>query len=137
AIPPGRPRERLRTLGRLAAALHAVPLASRGAALFWRERPISSVDFDALRRRSPRRPLLEEAEARVREHRAPSGRASVFVHGDLWQGNALWRGDELAGLVDWDCAGAGAPGVDLGSLRCDAAVCFGLAAAGDVLAGWE
>jgi hypothetical protein len=27
--------------------------------------------------------------------------------------------------------------VDLGSLRCDAAVCFGLAAADDVLAGWQ
>jgi aminoglycoside phosphotransferase (APT) family kinase protein len=66
-----------------------------------------------------------------------AGEADVFVHGDLWQGNALWLGDTLTGLVDWDCAGAGPPGVDLGSLRCDAAVCFGLEAADDVLAGWE
>jgi hypothetical protein len=29
------------------------------------------------------------------------------------------------------------PGIDLGSLRCDAAVCFGAEAAADVLAGWE
>lgn len=47
------------------------------------------------------------------------------------------EGDALAGLVDWDCAGAGPPGVDLGSLRCDAAVCFGVEAAADVQAGWE
>jgi aminoglycoside phosphotransferase (APT) family kinase protein len=46
-------------------------------------------------------------------------------------------GGHAHGLVDWDCAGAGPPGVDLGSLRCDAAVCFGLEAAADVLAGWE
>jgi hypothetical protein len=59
------------------------------------------------------------------------------VHGDLWQGNALWRGDILAGLVDWDCAGVGPPGVDLGSLRCDAAVCFGMETADDVRRGWE
>jgi hypothetical protein len=43
----------------------------------------------------------------------------------------------LTGLVDWDCAGAGAPGVDLGSLRCDAAICYGLSAPDHVLAGWE
>jgi aminoglycoside phosphotransferase (APT) family kinase protein len=108
AIPPDRPPARLRTLGRAAAAL---------------------------RRRPPVRPLLLEAEARVAGPRP--GEADVFVYGDLWQGNALWLGDTLTGLVDWDCAGAGPPGVDLGSLRCDAAVCFGLEAADDVLAGWE
>jgi aminoglycoside phosphotransferase (APT) family kinase protein len=108
AIPPDRPPARLRTLGRAAAAL---------------------------RRRPPVRPMLLGAEARVAGPRP--GEADVFVHGDLWQGNALWLGDTLTGLVDWDCAGAGPPGVDLGSLRCDAAVCFGLEAADDVLAGWE
>jgi aminoglycoside phosphotransferase (APT) family kinase protein len=134
AIPPDRPASRLRTLGRAAAALHAVPL-DPGPALPRRDRPIASEDFAALRRRPPVRPLLLEAEARVAGPRARE--ADVFVHGDLWQGNALWLGDTLTGLVDWDCAGAGPPGVDLGSLRCDAAVCFGLEAADDVLAGWE
>src|SRR5579859_5695828 len=44
------------------------------------------------------------------------------------------------GLVltaDWDCAGVGPPGIDLGSLRCDAAWCHGGEAAGHVLRGWE
>ena len=134
AIPPERPPARLRALGRAAAALHRVELAP-GPALPWRDRPIAIEDFAALRRRQPR-PLLLAAEERVAE-RAPAAAAGVFVHGDLWQGNALWTGDTLRGLIDWDCAGAGAPGVDLGSLRCDAAVCFGLEATDDVRAGWE
>jgi hypothetical protein len=111
------------------AAEHRLPALPR------RDRPIASEDFAALRRRPLVRPLLLEAEARVAGPRPAE--ADVFVHGDLWQGNALWLGDTLTGLVDWDCAGAGPPGVDLGSLRCDAAVCFGLEAADDVLAGWE
>jgi aminoglycoside phosphotransferase (APT) family kinase protein len=135
AIPAERPRDRLRALGRAAAALHAVALSPRPD-LPRRDRPIAGVDFAALRRRGPRRPLLEEAERRAAE--PPPAEPDVLVHGDLWQGNALWTGDTaLAGLIDWDCAGAGPPGVDLGSLRCDAALCFGVAAAGDVLEGWE
>jgi hypothetical protein len=115
--------------------LHAVALAP-SEALPRRDRPIAVEGFAALRRQQPRpRPLLLEAEARVAA--LPSPDAAGFVHGDLWQGNALWSGDTLAALVDWDCAGAGAPGVDLGSLRCDAAICFGPEAADDVLVGWE
>ena len=133
-IPPEPPSARLRTLGRTAAALHAVALAP-GPALPRRDRPIASEDFAALRRRQPPQPLLVEAEERVAE--PPAGEAEVFVHGDLWQGNALWEGDTLVGLIDWDCAGAGPAGVDLGSLRGDAAICFGLEAAEDVRRGWE
>jgi len=59
------------------------------------------------------------------------------VHGDLRSGNTLWRGGELAAVIDWDCAGLGAAGVDLGSVRCDAAMCCGLEAADHVLVGWQ
>jgi aminoglycoside phosphotransferase (APT) family kinase protein len=135
AIPRERPPARLRALGRAAASLHTVALAPTEA-LPRRDRPIAIEDFAALRRRQPARPLLVEAEERVAAQ-PPPREAEVFVHGDLWQGNALWSGDTLAGLIDWDCAGAGAPGVDLGSLRCDAAICFGAEAADDVAAGWE
>ena len=133
-IPAERPPARLRALGRAAAALAAVPLVPTPA-LPRRDRPIATVDFAAMRRRPPPRPLLVEAEERVAE--PPAGEAEVFVHGDLWQGNALWEGDTLVGLIDWDCAGAGPAGVDLGSLRGDAAICFGLEAADDVRRGWE
>jgi aminoglycoside phosphotransferase (APT) family kinase protein len=135
AIPPERPPARLRALGRAAAALHRVELAP-GPALPWRDRPIAVEDFAALRRQQPR-PLLLEAEARVAASAPSADAGGVFVHGDLWQGNALWSGDTLIGLIDWDCAGSGHPGVDLGSLRCDATLCYGAEAAADITAGWE
>ena len=59
------------------------------------------------------------------------------MHGDLWHGNTLWSGDRCTGIVDWDCAGAGSPGIDLSGVRFDAALMFGLAAAEPVLEGWQ
>jgi aminoglycoside phosphotransferase (APT) family kinase protein len=136
AIPPSRPTARLRTLGGAAAALHAIALEP-GPALPRRDRPIALEDFTALRRQQAADSLLTEAEERVADRPVPGSASDIFVHGDLWQGNALWTGDALVGLVDWDCAGAGPAGVDLGSLRCDAALCFGLGAVDDVQLGWE
>jgi hypothetical protein len=49
----------------------------------------------------------------------------------------MWDGDKMTAMVDWDAAGAGHFGVDLGSLRCDAAIFFGLDAADEVLTGWQ
>jgi len=60
-----------------------------------------------------------------------------LVHGDLWHGNTLWDDGRLTAVLDWDCAGVGPAGIDLGSLRCDAAWCHGVEAAGHVLRGWE
>ena len=133
-IPPLRPTDRLHRLGKVAAHLNAIRVPF-GFGLPQRERPIADVDFDALRAQQPPRPLLVQAEEVVRAYR-PSG-TDGFVHGDLWQGNAIWDGDDLVAVIDWDCAGSGPAGVDLGSLRCDAATAFGVAAADDVLAGWQ
>ncbi len=134
AIPTERPEARLRALGGFAATLHQIPLGP-GPDLPYRDRPIGGVDFAAMRREAGTDGLLRQAEELVAQRPVPG--EAVFVHGDLWQGNALWSGDSLAAVVDWDCAGAGPAGVDLGSLRCDAAFCFGLKAADDVLRGWE
>jgi aminoglycoside phosphotransferase (APT) family kinase protein len=134
------PVARFRALGAIAALLHAVPALPPTRELPVRERPIGAVDFGALRRSAPSRPLLVAAEETLAEVRVPD-RAPVFVHGDLWQGNTLWTGGPrdlaLTGVVDWDCAGVGAAGIDLGSLRCDAALSVGLHAADAVLAGYE
>ncbi|GIH14280.1 phosphotransferase family protein [Rugosimonospora africana] len=134
AIPVHPSVARLRALGAAAAALHAVPLTP-APALPRRERPIAVEDFAALRRAAQPDPLLAEAEKAANDRPVPG--ENVFVHGDLWQGNVLWTGDNLVALIDWDCAGAGPAGVDLGSLRCDAALCYGLDAADDILRGWE
>jgi aminoglycoside phosphotransferase (APT) family kinase protein len=134
-IPLHAPNARLRQLGSAAASLHRTPVTVN-ADLPRRSRPIASVDFAALRRAQANPdPLLAEAETRVAAFRPDP--ASGFVHGDLWQGNSMWDGDRLIALIDWDCAGVGPAGVDLGSLRCDAALCFGLDAADDVRSGWE
>ena len=133
---PVRPTaERMRALGAAAASLHAVPLLP-GPGLPLRTRPIADMDFAALRRAHAPSQLFEAAELAVAQTADHCGE-TVLVHGDLWQGNTLWDGDTLTGIVDWDAAGAGHYGVDLGSLRCDAAVFFGQQAAAEVLTGWR
>lgn len=134
-IPRDPDPSRLRALGAVAARLHAVPLEP-SADLPLRDRPIAGEDFAAMRREPGVSSLLREAEELISRTGPAEGRP-VFVHGDLWYGNTLWNDGALAGLIDWDCAGAGAPGVDLGSLRCDAAICYGTQAAAEVLRGWE
>jgi aminoglycoside phosphotransferase (APT) family kinase protein len=133
------PREpdpsRLRSLGAVAARLHAV-LLEPSAELPRRDRPVEGEDFAKMRREQQAGGLLAEAEALVTQIR-PAVARSVFVHGDLWHGNTLWSDGILTGLLDWDCAGVGAPGVDLGSLRCDAAICHGIQATAEILRGWE
>jgi aminoglycoside phosphotransferase (APT) family kinase protein len=133
AIPHERPAARLRTLGATAAALHEIPPPPE-ADLAYRDRPIVGVDFGALRSKEAPRPLLAKAEDLLQEF-SPGG-VEGFVHGDLWQGNTMCAEESLTAVVDWDCAGKGPASVDLGSLRCDAAICFGVHAAEDVLEGW-
>ena len=134
-IPTVASTARLRGLGTAAAMLHTVATVPR-AGLPLRTRPLADVDFAAKRRATGSSPLLEAAEERVNELPMPQG-ATVLVHGDLWQGNTLWTGQRCVGMVDWDAAGVGHPGVDLGTLRLDAAIVFGLPAAAEVLAGWR
>src|SRR6266545_1482719 len=134
-IPAVASPERLRALGAAAARLHTVATPPRPG-LPLRTRPLADVDFAAARRASGPSPLLDTAEERVDQVPVPAG-ASVFVHGDLWQGNTVWNGQALVGMVDWDVAGVGHPGIDLGTLRLDAAITFGLPAAAEVLVGWQ
>jgi aminoglycoside phosphotransferase (APT) family kinase protein len=127
---------RLRAAGAAVAVLHAVALRP-GHVLPHRTRPIPIEDFAAARAAgAASTPLLDRAADRVRRTPAPDA-ATVFVHGDMWHGNLLWTGDEVTGIVDWDMAGAGAAGVDVGALRLDAALLYGPEAADAVLDGWR
>jgi aminoglycoside phosphotransferase (APT) family kinase protein len=137
AIPTEPTPQRLRVLGATAAALFAV-VVEPTADLPPRTRPISASDFVQERRQGTDHttPLLEAAGEYVARLPVPPGR-QVLVHGDLWQGNMLWQGDTLTGIVDWDMAGVGHNGIDLSSVRLDAALMFGPEAADEVLAGWE
>ena len=135
-IPQHASPSRLRVIGRATAQIHAIPLEPTPA-LPARDRSISAVDFAALTVPAPAAALFAEARDYLARARPPAASASVFVHGDLWQGNMMFDGDRQTGTVDWDYAGAGPAGIDIGSLRCDIAVMYGLPAADEVLAGWE
>jgi aminoglycoside phosphotransferase (APT) family kinase protein len=133
-IPREMPAGRARSLGAVAAAIHAVALTPRPD-LPIRTRPLPDMDFAAWRRSAGTTPLLDRAEQRLSESPVPGG-ATVLVHGDLWQGNTLWSGNVCTGVIDWDAAGAGPPGIDLGTLRLDAALYYGPGAADQILRGW-
>lgn len=139
-IPRHATTARLRNLGAAAAALTAVH-PGRDHGLGPRTRPIEDVDFAAMRRDpdappTPSDALLAEAEALLAALPVPAAPPSL-LHGDLWQGNMMWDGDTVLGLIDWDCAGVGHPGVDLGSARLDAAILFGPDTVDEVLDGWR
>lgn len=135
AIPPEPDEERLRALGAAAARISSVKLTS-APTLPARSRPIEGEDFAAMRREQGASDLLRAAEAAVTAARLDDERLGL-VHGDLWYGNTLWDGARLTAVLDWDCAGVGPAGIDLGSLRCDAAWCHGVEAAEHILRGWE
>ena len=135
AIPPEPDPARLRALGAAAARISSVKLTATPA-LPVRSRPIEADDFAGMRRDQGASDLLRAAEAAVAEARPDDDRLGL-VHGDLWHGNTLWDNDRLTAVLDWDCAGVGPAGIDLGSLRCDAAWCHGAEAAGHILRGWE
>jgi aminoglycoside phosphotransferase (APT) family kinase protein len=135
-IPAEPDPEQLRALGAAAARISSITLPSTRA-LPVRRRPIEAEDFARMRREQETSDLLRAAEATVAAARIDDDRTGL-VHGDLWHGNTLWDDDgRLTAVLDWDCAGVGPSGIDLGSLRCDAAWCHGLQAADDVLHGWE
>jgi aminoglycoside phosphotransferase (APT) family kinase protein len=136
-LPPKVSVARLREAGAAIARVHALCLEPQ-AHLPHRPRPCAVDDRAAERRRGlmPTTPLLKQADERVRSHGA-SAAASVFLHGDVWGGNMLWEGDRCVALIDWNTAGVGDPGVDLGSLRMQVALQYGQDAPAHVLEGWQ
>jgi aminoglycoside phosphotransferase (APT) family kinase protein len=134
-IPPEPDPERLRALGAVAARISSIEL-SPAPALPVRRRPIEGEDFAGMRRQQGASDLLRAAEAAVAATRPDDGQLGL-VHGDLWYGNTLWDDGGLTAVLDWDCAGVGPTGIDLGSLRCDAAWCHGVEAAEHISRGWE
>jgi hypothetical protein len=55
-----------------------------------------------------------------------------------WQVLTMLRnGPAILQQIDAEAAGAGTPGIDLGTLRLDAALCYGPGAANQILDGWR
>lgn len=59
----------------------------------------------------------------------PPARATVLLHRDFHQGNVLWSGGAVVGLVDWANASVGEPHADLGHCRMNLAMWSGQQAA--------
>ena len=59
-----------------------------------------------------------------------SMKATALLHGDFWLGNLLWRGDELAAIIDWEDAMLGNPLGDLGKCRLETLWALGEGAMG-------
>lgn len=133
-VPATSDPERARALGRVAAAVHAVPLTPT-ADLPRRASSLAVVPFETLPVPDACAALFAEVRAVVAATPAPDGPLGL-VHGDLWQGNTLWAGGVHTGTLDWDHAGVGHPLVDLGSLRWDLAV-LGGGGHDEVVRGWE
>jgi hypothetical protein len=134
AIPHEPDPARLRTFGRAVAAIHAID-PGPGSGLPARDRSLEGIDFEAVAIPEGSAELFARARSAVAAVPAPPGQG--FVHGDFWQGNTLWLEGDYHGAVDWDFAGVGPAGIDLGSLRCDIAVMYGPEYAAEIAAGWE
>jgi aminoglycoside phosphotransferase (APT) family kinase protein len=134
---PSRPDAgRLRTIGAIAARISAVD-AGASADLPARSGPIEDFPWARVRREQGASAILLQAETAVASTR-PQDTRTGLTHGDLWYGNTLWEDNgDLTALLDWDAAGIGSPGIDLGSVRLDAALCYGPDSAAEVLAGWQ
>jgi aminoglycoside phosphotransferase (APT) family kinase protein len=132
AVPRDRDDERL---GRFGAVLARIAALRPPTSWKLRSSPIESTDFEGMLRDSPH-PLLQRGrDALAGLEPAPTDEG--VVHGDMWHGNTLWRDDELVATIDWDHAGRGPAGIDLGAVRFDSALYFGVGAEDAVLAGWE
>lgn len=134
---PGRPdARRLEALGAIAARISTVT-PGPSYQLPHRSGPIADFPWARLRRERGASAILSRAETAL-ARTDPGDTRTALTHGDLWYGNTLWDDSgNLTALLDWDAAGIGSPGIDLGSLRLDAALCYGQHAAGLVLSGWQ
>src|SRR5690606_11430725 len=101
------------------ARIHAVPCSAAGEHLMngryeatWFARPDAAPPFLAASA------VGEHVWSAARE--ALGGArpvAPVLVHLDYWVGNLLWKGDEVAAVLDWEEASCGDPGIDVAYAR--------------------
>lgn len=71
------------------------------------------------------------SEAEIREALAPvwppaRRHADVFLHGDFWPGNILWRDGRIMAVLDWEEAIKGDPLIDVAVARLELTWAYGL-----------
>lgn len=123
---PGTQPDREHELAKILARIHKIDLleiSHIGIA------PLET-SFYGLCREDPKRPdeLLGETLIRdqLKRHWPPTTiNQPVLLHGDLWNGNILWQGKGISGVIDWEDAWIGEPMLDLAVARLDLACTFG------------
>jgi aminoglycoside phosphotransferase (APT) family kinase protein len=89
------------------------------------------------------RPPVWSAQPRIWERalelatREPPAAPSRFIHRDYHQGNTLWEGSRLSGIVDWTTGCSGPVGIDLAQMRLNLAWEFDLGTADTFLESWR
>jgi aminoglycoside phosphotransferase (APT) family kinase protein len=123
---PGRHRgpDALRQLAEAAAALHRIPGPWDGIPAFAAYNDLSDPRPAA---HSTRGHLWERA-FEVVSRPGPAGPAR-FIHRDYHHNNTLWTGRRMTGIVDWTTASVGPVGVDVGHMRWNLVVDWGVPAA--------
>ncbi|MEM9461451.1 MAG: phosphotransferase family protein [Myxococcota bacterium] len=112
--PAARP-DAMRQMAAFLARLHTIELEGTGLpALPLREDPregaLEYLPAD------PRHDRLRTVMQRMTTVDPSSNRRSL-VHGDFWPGNVLWRGGQIAAVIDWEDAAFGDPLSDLAACR--------------------
>jgi aminoglycoside phosphotransferase (APT) family kinase protein len=116
--PPSRPRDIDSFLRQLAAVLPVIH-AVEG------ELPLYERYYD--RPTTPDTPVWRRASALAAQP-PPPGR-TCLIHRDYHPGNTLWAEGRLTGVVDWTQASIGPAAVDIGHMRWNLALAYGLDAA--------
>jgi aminoglycoside phosphotransferase (APT) family kinase protein len=111
-----------RDLGRFITALHAQDASEgpvAGAHNHWRGAPLATFDREMRRRFAVLSDLPDLAAIVAAWERGLAAEAwagaPAWVHGDLKDGNLLFRNGALSGVLDWGLAGVGDPAGDLGA----------------------
>jgi aminoglycoside phosphotransferase (APT) family kinase protein len=122
----------LRSLAATLAQIHQIGCRLAGTARLRRIVPPYAAFGDLGRAHIPpasRRPDLWRAALDVAGQVPARPATGTLLHRDYHDGNTLWIGDRLTGIVDWTSASWGPPAADLAHLRVDLVVDVSVAAA--------
>jgi aminoglycoside phosphotransferase (APT) family kinase protein len=124
------PTERARAMGASLADIHATAVDGLPPVLSGATRAAGWIGAGA------------DSDERPSDHHSPLARRALgrvdlttragnpcLLHGDFWPGNLLWRGEQLAAVIDWEEAMLGDPLLDVAIARLELSWCWGAASA--------
>jgi len=119
--------QRIKNLAQVVARLHSINLDEVTVAGV----PVLGFSLEKLIGKIPKNPdpyINENAlRSTLENHWPPQQRnPDALLHGDIWNGNLLWQGTRLNGIIDWEDAWIGDPLLDVAGIRLDLACEFGM-----------